>query len=114
MTTLSARPVHGRLADTLDEANFARHAAVQRSRQAQLLQVGGDIAGTFAVLWALAQADFSSGATSMLGPVRHDLEALRPGLDELRSAKLDILTAAQNWYAIGSQLAVAVPALVRR
>jgi hypothetical protein len=98
-------------ADTLAGANFPSHAAEQRRRQAQLLQAGGDNAGAFSVLFGLARADFTAGATSMLGPVEHGLGALRPVLDELQAAKLDVLTAAQAWYARGSQLAAAVPAL---
>ena len=37
-------------------------------------------------------------ATRMLGPLEHDLETLRPGIGELRTAKLDVLAAAQNLY----------------
>jgi hypothetical protein len=73
----SAR-LYGILADTLAEANFPDDAAAQRRQQAHSLQAGGDSAGTFAVLWELARADFIAGATSMLGPVQHSLEALRP------------------------------------
>jgi hypothetical protein len=108
---LGSARLYGILADTLAEANFPSHAASQRRRQAQLLQAGGDSAGAFAVLWGLARADFTAGATSMLGLVQHHLEALRPALDALQAAKLDLLTAAQSWYERGSQLAVAVPAL---
>jgi hypothetical protein len=86
-------------ADTLAEANFPSHAAEQRRRQAQLLQGGGDNAGAFTVLFGLARADLTAGATSMLGPVKHGLAALRPILDELQAAKLKVLTAEQAWYA---------------
>jgi hypothetical protein len=106
----SAR-LHGILADTLAEANFPDDAAAQRRHQAKLLQAGGDSAGAFAVLWELARADFTAGATSMLGPVQNSLEALRPVLDTVQAAKLDVLSAAYSWYEHGSQLAAAVPAL---
>jgi hypothetical protein len=108
---LGSARLYGILADTLAEANFPSQAAAQRRRQAQLLQAGGDSAGAFAVLWGMARADFTAGATSMLGPVQHGMEALRPALDALQAAKLDVLAAAQSWYERGSQLAVAVPAL---
>jgi hypothetical protein len=108
---LESGRLYGILADTLTEANFPSHAAAQRRRQAQFLQGGGDSAGAFPVMFGLARADFTAGATSMLGPVQHSLEALRPDLDELQAAKLDVLAAAQSWYEQGSQLAVAVPAL---
>ena len=104
---LESGRLYGILADTLTEANFPSHAAAQHRRQAQFLQGGGDSAGAFTVMFGLARADFTAGATGMLGPVQHSLEALRPDLDELQAAKLDLLTA-QSWYEQGSQLAVAV------
>jgi hypothetical protein len=108
---LDSARLYGMLADTLDEANFPGHAARQRTRQAQLLQVGGNGAEAFALFWRLALDHFRSGATTKFGTVHHDLEQLRPSLDGLQTAKLDVLTAVQEWYERGSQLAVAVPAL---
>ena len=108
---LEAARLYSIVADTLAEANFSSHAAAQRRRQAHFLRAGGDTAGAFAVLFGLAAADFTEGATRMLGPLEHALDALRPDLDGLQAAKLDVLAAAYAWYECGSQLAVAVPAL---
>lgn len=108
---LESARLYGLLADTLEEANFPAHAAAQRARQGQLLHAGGDIEGAFTVLWALALAHFTNGQTTGTGPVHHALDAVRPGLDPVRTAKLDVLAAAQDWYGSGCQLAVAVPAL---
>ena len=108
---LESARLYGMLADTLEEANFPAHAAAQRTRQGRLLQAGGDNAGAFAIFWALALAHFTDGAAGRFGAVYHDLDGLRPNLDELQTAKLDVLAAAQDWYEHGSQLAVAVPAL---
>jgi len=110
---IEAARLYGIVADTLAEANFPSHAAAQRRRQAQFLQVGGDTAAAFGVLFGLARADFDEGATSMFGPVEHALNSLRPDLSELQAAKLDVLAAAHEWYARGSLLASAVPALER-
>jgi len=108
---LDSARLYGMLADTLDEANFPGHAARQRTRQAQLLQVGGNSAEAFALFWRLALDHLRSGATTKAGTVHHDLEQLRPSLDGLQTAKLDVLTPSRSWYERGSQLAVAVPAL---
>jgi hypothetical protein len=108
---LAAARLCGILADTLEEANFPAHAAAQRAHQGQLLQVGGDTAGAFTVWWRLALAHFADGAASSSGSVFQALVELRPDLDPVQAAKLDVLAAAQEWYERGSQLAVAVPAL---
>ena len=108
---LESARLYGILASTLAEANFPSHAAAQRLKQADRLRAGGDSAGAFTVLFDQARADFTASATSMLGQVQHGLEELKPDLDELQTAKLDVLSAAQSWYEHGSQLAVAVPAL---
>jgi len=99
------------VAETLEEANFPGHAAEYRRRQAGRLRAAGDTAGAFTLFWELAVAHFNGGAASRLAAVYHDLEQLRPELDRLQAAKLNVLTAAQDWYEQGSQLAVVVPAL---
>jgi hypothetical protein len=106
----SAR-LYGVLAEALDEANFPAHAIIQRRHQARLLQAAGDLGVAFTVLWGLARDHFTSGAASIFGSVYLELEALRPGLDELQTAKLNALAAAQAWYEEGSLLPEAVPAL---
>ena len=106
----SAR-LFGVLAEALDEANFPAHAARQRRQQARLLQAAGHRAEAFAVLWDLAREHFTSGAATTFGSVYPELEALRPDLDQLQTAKLDALAAARSWYEQGSLLAEAVPAL---
>jgi hypothetical protein len=108
---LESARLYGLIAGTLQEANFPVHAAGQRRRQAQLLRAGGDNPGAFAILWDLAKIHFTAGAASKFGSVYGDLEVLRPDLDLLQSAKLDVLAAAQEWYERGSQLALIVPAL---
>jgi len=108
---LESARLYGLIADTLQEANFPVHAAGQRRRQAQLLRAGGDSPGAFAILWDLAKIHFTAGAVSRFGSVYGDLEALRPDLDPLQSAKLDVLAAAQDWYERGSQLTLVVAAL---
>lgn len=108
----SAR-LHGVLAESLDDANFPVHAAKQRREQARLLKAGNDHTGAFTVLWSLALAHFNAGAASQVGmaDVYSDLEAIRPHLDDLQTAKFNILTAAQIWYERGSGFNLAVPNL---
>ena len=111
VSPLESARLYGLIADTLQEANFPVHAAGQRRRQAQLLRAGGDNPGAFAILWGLAKTHFTAGAASKFGSVYGDLEVLRPDLDPLQSAKLDVLAAAQEWFERGSQLTLVVPAL---
>lgn len=106
----SAR-LYGVLAEALDQAGFPSHAARQSRHQARLLHAAGDGAAAFTVLWDLARDHFTSGAASTFGSVHPDLEALRPHLDQLQSAKLDVLVLAQAWYDQGCLLSAAVPAL---
>jgi hypothetical protein len=107
----SAR-LYGVLAEALDEANFPAHAVIQRRHQARLLQAAGDLRAAFNVLWGLARDHFTSGAAStFFGSVHLGLDALRPDLDELQTAKLNVLAAAEAWYEKGSLLTEAVPAL---
>ena len=108
---LESARLYGMVAETLEEANFPAHAAEYRRRQAGHLQAAKDTPGAFALLWKLAVAHFQAGAATRLATVYHDLGQLRPGLDRLQAAKLDVLTAAQDWYEHGSQLDVVVPAL---
>jgi hypothetical protein len=72
--------------------SFPVHAAAQRRQQARLLGAGQDYAGAFTILWALALAHSTDGVPSSarLGDVYRDLEALRPQLDGLQAAKLDV------------------------
>lgn len=108
---LESARLDGVIAETLGEANFPAHAAEYRRRQAGRLQVAGDTAGAFALLWELAVAHFQAGAATRLVTVYYDLGQLGTGLDRLQAAKLKVLTAAQDWYEHGSQLAIVVPAL---
>ena len=108
---LESARLFGMVAETLEEGNFPGQAAQYRRRQAGRLQAAGDTAGAFTLLWKLAIAHFKAGAATRLATVYHHLGQLRPELDLLQAAKLDVLTAAQDWYEQGSQLAVVVPAL---
>ena len=108
---LESARLYGVLADSLQTANFPDHATRQRIRQAQLLHVGGDSAAAFAILWNLAVAEFKSGAARRSGILAGSLDMLRPGLDDLQTAKLVVLSAAQEWYERGSLLASIAPAL---
>lgn len=109
--TVESVRLYGVLADALDQAGFASHAAMQRRHQARLLKQAGDIAAAFAVLWDLAHDHFVGGAASGYGSIQSDLDELRSQLDELQTAKLDALAAAQAWYSQGCLLSAAVPAL---
>jgi hypothetical protein len=108
---LESARLYGMVAETLGEADFPGHAAEYRRRQAARLHSAGDTVGAFALLWVLAVDHFRAGAATRLATVYYDLGQLQPDLDRLQSAKLDVLTAAQDWYEHGSQLAVVVPAL---
>jgi hypothetical protein len=110
---LGAARLLGVLAEALEEANFPAHAAGQRRQQAKLLRAGHDSAGAFGVLWRLALDHFRAGAAGVSGvtDVYRSLEDLTPDLDQLQTAKLGVLRAAQNWYEQGSQLDVALPRL---
>jgi hypothetical protein len=108
---LESASLYGTLADRLQDANFPDHAVGQRVRQAQLLHAGGETAAGFGILWSLAVAEFKSGAVRRSGSLARGLDMLRPGLDDLRTAKLVVLNAAQDWYERGSLLPATVPAL---
>ena len=108
---LGAAHLYGVVADTLEEAGFPGHAVIQRRQQVQLLLAGQQDSSAFDLLWNLALASFRSGTITMPRAVHDDLEVMRPRIDEVRAAKLDVLLAAQSWYERGSQLELAVPAL---